>query len=195
MTRTPFMMAIAVAAIAAPALSSAQSGTPVSLQASLLYVGLSGEGYAGSGGGIGAEGQVRYNFVNSMSLGGGLQYSRHSFPEGVNLDNPLTLFGVFVEPRYVIRTSSPKLAPYASARIAFLRQSTKVGNLDQSASGTQLNAGGGVLVALNALINLDLGVTFGSVRFGKYKQSVTGKDAGSGTNVVLRAGLSLGVGT
>jgi hypothetical protein len=169
----------------------AQSSTIWSLQASGLYVGLSGSAYDGLGGGFGAEGQVRHNFPNSWSLGGGLQYSSHSFAEGSGLDRPLTLVGVFLEPRRVIPTGSSAAAPYVSARVAFLRQSTDVIDESVSASGVQLNAGGGVLVALTRKANLDFGLTVGAVRFGDYS---TGVAAGSGANLVFRAGVSVGVG-
>lgn len=172
----------------------AQSGRPVSLQASALYVGLNGDAYSGIRGGVGAEAQVRYNVPGSWSLGAGLQYSHHSV-SSLRFE-PLSLVGVFAEPRLVIRVSSPKVAPYVSARLAFLRQSTAVGSVDVSATGTQVNAGGGLLLVLNQATNLDAGLTIGAVNFGDY--DVTGstvrQDAGSGTNVVFRVGLSFGVG-
>ena len=166
-----------------------QSGQLISLQGSALFVGLSGDAYEGVNSGIGAEGQVRYNFPGLWSLGVGLQYSHHSFAPSYGLE-PLSLFGVFVEPRRVIPMGK-SLAPYVSGRLAFLRQSTDNGAEKVSASGLQLNAGGGLLVRLGPSTNLDAGLTVGSVRFGTYS---TGNEAGSGTNWVWRLGLSHGIG-
>lgn len=174
-----------------PSLSPAQSGKPVSAQASFLYVGLSGSAYEGSQAGMGAEAQIRYNFPSPLSVGGGLQYSRHEFDQASGITEPLTLFGVFVEPRYVIRTSSDVLFPYLSGRLAFLKQSTRVSDVTVSATGMQINGGGGVLYGLTDNLLLDAGATFGAVSFGSF--SGGGGRAGSGSNVVFRVGISGGV--
>jgi hypothetical protein len=175
-----------------PSFSLAQSGKPVSAQASFLYVGLSGSAYEGLQAGLGAEGQIRYNFPSPLSIGGGLQYSRHEFDEASGITDPLTLVGAFVEPRYVIRTGSDVLFPYLSGRLAYLKQSTKVSGATVSATGTQFNGGGGVLYGLTNNLLLDLGATFGAVSFGSF--SGGGGKAGSGTNVVFRVGVSGGIG-
>lgn len=175
-----------------PTLSLAQSSKPISVQASFLYVGLSGDAYEGSQGGLGGEAQVRYNFPSPLSVGGGLQYSRHEFNEASGITEPLILFGVFVEPRYVIRTGSAVLFPYLSGRLAFLKQSTQVSDLTVTATGTQINGGGGVLYGLTGNLVLDLGATFGAVSFGSFSGGAG--EAGSGTNVVFRVGLSTGIG-
>jgi hypothetical protein len=189
MTRTS-IVATGLLLLSIASLSPAQSGKPVSAQASFLYVGLSGDAYEGLQAGLGVEGQIRYNFPSPLSLGGGLQYSRHEFNESSGITDPLTLFGVFVEPRYVIRTSSDVLFPYLSGRLAFLKQSTTVAGIDVSASGTQFNGGGGVLYGLTDNLLLDLGATFGAVSFGSFS---SGGEGGSGTNVVFRIGISGGI--
>ena len=178
--------------LSVPSSLTAQSGKPVSAQASFLYVGLSGAAYDGVQAGLGAEGQLRYNFPSPLSVGGGLQYSRHDFDEATGISEPLTLFGVFVEPRFVIRTNSDVLVPYLSGRLAFLKQSTKVSGVSVSASGTQFNGGGGILYGLTSNLVLDLGATFGGVSFGSF--SGGGGRAGSGSNVIFRVGISGGIG-
>ena len=169
----------------------AQSGTLFSIQGSGLYVGLSGDAYEGVGGGIGAEGQVRMNFTGGRSLGAGLQYSSHSFAEGFGVDDPLTLVGVFLEPRILLNRIGTWSAPYLSLRLAFLRQSASVDGNSVSASGLQINGGGGILMKINDRTNIDLGGTIGAVKFGDYS---TGVNAGNGLNFVLRVGLSLAIG-
>ena len=171
--------------------ASAQSGTRFSIQGSALFQGLSGDAYECFGGGVGAEGQVRINLENGRSIGAGIQYSRHSFEEGCGITAPLILVGVFMEPRLVLNLDATRAAPYASARLALLRQSTTVNGESSVATGVQLNAGGGILVVANERTNLDIGATIGAVQFGTYSN---GNDAGSGLNFVLRVGISLAVG-
>ncbi|MBK8056855.1 MAG: outer membrane beta-barrel protein [Gemmatimonadetes bacterium] len=170
----------------------AQSGTLWSLQASGLYVGLSGDAYSGLDAGVGAEGQLRYNFVNGWSLGAGVQASRHKFSEDFGLLEDLTLMGAFVEPRKVLPIGRSKVAPYLSGRLALLSQRTKVLGESVGATGLQVNAGGGLLFSLSPRANLDFGATVGAVGFGKYAN--VGSEAGSGSNFVMRVGLSLGLG-
>lgn len=173
-----------------PIAAAAQSGTRLSIQASALYQGLSGSAYEGVGGGLGLEGQLRFNLDNGRSVGAGLQYSRHSFAEGLGIDD-LSLLGLFVEPRILLNQSATRSAPYASLRLGLLRQSANVGGADVSATGFQINGGGGLLFVANDRTNVDVGATIGAVRFGNYS---TGSAAGSGFNIVLRLGVSVAVG-
>ena len=173
------------------------------MQASALYVGLSGAAYQGLSGGVGIESQVRYSFPDSWSLGGGMQYSRHSFAGGFDLSAPLSLLGVFAEPRLLIRLGSSSRAAYLAARVALLKQSTTVVGVSASrdasalrsvgASGIQFGGGGGLLFVLNKTrgTNLDLGFSGGVVSFGNYSESAGGESvsAGSGMNVVFRVGV------
>jgi hypothetical protein len=73
--------------------------------------------------------------------------------------------------------------------------------LELSATGFQGNIGGGVLTRLSPRVNLDLGLTLGAIRFGtaKLKQNGTVVNessgvTGTGQNVVVRAGLAIGLG-
>ena len=79
-----------------------------------------------------------------------------------------------------------------SARLAYLSQRATFDELTVSASGTQINGGGGLLVGLSANATLDLGATFGAVSFGNFSEGAG--DAGSGSNFVVRVGLSIGLG-
>jgi hypothetical protein len=189
MRRQLALSTLLIAAFTEPV--AGQSGTPLSAQASIIFQGLSGDAYEGVSGGIGLEGQMRRNFNNGRSLGAGLQYSRHSFAEGFGIDGDLSLLGLFLEPRIILNQSGTRSAPYASLRLAFLRQSTTVDGNGVSASGIQINGGGGILVVANARTNIDIGATIGAVKFGNYS---TGVSAGSGLNFVLRVGVSLALG-
>ncbi len=209
---------LAVASVSSPLV--AQSAQRWSVQASGLYVGVFGDAYDGLKNGAGGEVQLRVT-PSLWSYGAGLQYSTHALTQ--NSDFNVALAGVFFEPRRVFDIGSAKFAPYMSARVAYLQQSADLGevqdsriarasgdvalsvarraNLELSASGFQGNVGGGVLTKLSPRINLDLGVTIGAIRFGDATLKVDGEESGSfdgtsgtGQNVVVRAGLAIGLG-
>ncbi|HUQ81754.1 MAG TPA: hypothetical protein VM076_11470 [Gemmatimonadaceae bacterium] len=158
----------------------AQSAQAVSLQVSGLYIGFGGSAYSDMSAGAGAEAQLRYT-SGAMSLGLGYQYTRHTMEgEEGHMNNS----GVFIEPRYVFTTSSPTLAPYVSARLGLLRMN---GIMDEDSNGGTVNFGGGVLARLTSRTNLDFGATYGYTRF-------SGGISGTGSDLVLRAGLAIGLG-
>ncbi len=198
----------------------AQSAQRWSLQASGLYVGLFGNAYEGLNSGPGGEVQVRVT-PSLWSYGAGLQYSTHSLEN--NDSYSVGLSGIFFEPRRVFDIGSSKYAPYLSARLAFLKLAADLdividresrandsqialavaqrAQYELSATGLQGNIGGGVLTKLSPRVNLDLGVTLGAIRFGtaKLKQGSTvinesDESTGTGQNVVVRAGLAIGLG-
>lgn len=188
---------IAAACITTPLI--AQSAQRWSIQASGLYVGVFGKAYDGLDNGIGGELQVRVT-PSLWSYGVGLQYSSHGLSRSQG--NSIALGGVFFEPRRVFDVGSAKYAPYTSARIAYLQQSADLGNnATLSASGFQGNVGGGVLTKLSPRVNLDLGITLGAIRFGDAEVKQNGRrvgtfsgTSGTGQNVVVRAGLAIGLG-
>lgn len=215
--RSALTAVVAVAALSAPA--AAQSAQRWSIQASGLYVGVLGDAYEGLKSGPGGEVQLRMT-PSLWSYGAGLQYSTHGV-EGSDLT--VALSGAFFEPRRVFDVGSSKYAPYLSARIAYLSLSAdfdialervatnanpglslavaRRANATVSASGLQGNVGGGVLTKLSPRVNLDLGVTVGAIRFGKAQIEFDGRTTeltdgvtGTGQNVVVRAGLAIGLG-
>lgn len=189
----------------------AQSAQAISLQVSGLYNGLAGDVFDNMNkNGIGGEAQIRYT-PGALSLGAGVQYTVHSFALIVVLENPLRTFrftedarllGAFFEPRYRISTGSNVWAPYVSARFAWLNMSFSGDDLYVDSDFIQLNAGGGLLYRLGPRFNLDVGATFGWNRLGEGVFRSTHEDApfeqpfvaSSGTNVVLRLGLAVGLG-
>jgi hypothetical protein len=175
-----------------------QSAQRWSAQGSLLFVAPSGDAYEGLASGPGAEAQVRYT-PSAFSFGAGVQYSRHDLTFDDGTSETVSLAGVFVEPRYVVDLGHPRVAPYLAGRVALLTQRVEFDGVEASASGTQLNLGGGLLVRLSPRVNLDLGATYGSidfddviVRFEGESVTVPGS-SGTGQNFVLRAGLTVGL--
>lgn len=173
----------------------AQSAQAFSIQASGLYNGVFGNTFTGLRDGVGAEAQIRYT-PGSVSIGAGFEYTNHGV---TGRTEDVRLYGAFVEPRYRIHAGSNVVAPYLSARFSLLKVGFSGGDLSLSSSFIQLNGGGGLLFRLNSRVNLDLGATFGYNRLGD--GTLTSKSGGgsvpvtssSGSNVVLRLGLAIGL--
>lgn len=173
----------------------AQSAQAVSLQVSGLYNGVFGNAFFGLRGGTGVEAQVRYT-PGSLSIGAGFEYTNHG--SDIRPENT-RLYGGFVEPRYRIHAGSNVVAPYLSARFSLLKVGFSGGDLSLSSNFIQLNGGGGLLLRLNSRVNLDVGATYGYNRLGDgtlRSESGGGSvpvESNSGSNVVLRLGLAIGL--
>ena len=180
----------------------AQSAQAISLQISGLYNGLYGDVFDLMNNGIGGEAQLRYT-PGALSLGAGLQYTIHSLDEAPGVQ-PFTedaeLLGIFFEPRYRIYTGSNVVAPYVSARFAWLNLGFSGNDLWVDSDFIQLNAGGGLLYRLGPRFNLDMGATFGYNRLGagtfgsRTRGRLSRFSAEEGANVVVRLGLAVGLG-
>ncbi len=186
---------LSLAAFTAPSLAVAQSAQPFSVQLSGLYANLFGAANATLNNGIGAEAQLRYT-PGAISIGGGFQWTRHSTTTaGV----PLKLYGLFLEPRYVIPTSSNTFAPYVSTRLSVLKQRITDGQFTVTASGFTGNAGGGVLFRVGPRINLDVGASYGYTHFGdrtltdETNGTETTGPGGNGSNLIARVGVAVGI--
>ena len=178
--------------------AGAQSLQKYSIQVSGLYASLFGDAYSGVSGGVGAEGQLRVNTTTGWSFGAGVQYTTHSL-EGVT--EKMSLLGPFFEPRYAfVLGKREDIFPYLSGRFSILQQRLSVSGVTGTTSGTTLNGGGGVLVPLGTRVNLDAGATYGYTTFGEITltdksngQSLTTGKGGSGSNIVVRVGLAIGL--
>lgn len=181
--------------------ASAQTAQRVSVQGSGLYMMLAGEAFEGLEDGAGWEAQVRYN-PSAFSIGAGFQSTSHDLENDdpqIDLNDffAVKISGAFVEPRFVIDLGSNAYAPYASARFSMLRLNIASTDpqldVDESVSGATINAGGGILVPLSSRANLDLGLTAGYTSFEDWEFEGESFEFGSGTNVVARLGLAIGV--
>ena len=173
--------------------AAAQTAQRFSVQASGLYAKLYGDAFAGVGRGLGGEAQLRYT-PGALSIGAGFQYTDHDTPEGSGAT--FHLYGGFLEPRYVIDVGSNSLSPYVSTRFSILSQKISETAGETSATGVTLNGGGGVLFRLGSRVNLDVGSTFGYTHFGdaETEGSTIPNTSASGSNIVVRIGLALGLG-
>ncbi len=174
---------------------AAQSAQPFSLQASGLVNGVFRGVFTGLQDGVGGEAQLRYT-PGALSVGAGFQLTIHEL-DG-RMDNA-RLYGGFLEPRYRIHAGSNVVAPYVSARFSLLKVGFSGGDLSLSSSFIQLNGGGGLLTRLGSRLNLDVGATFGYNRLGNgtLKSRSSGiaapVESSSGSNVVIRLGLAIGL--
>lgn len=175
--------------------AAAQTAQRFSVQASGLYANLFGDAFANVGRGLGGEAQLRYT-PGAFSIGAGFQYTDHDTPG--TPDATFHLYGGFLEPRYVLDVGSSTLFPYVSTRFSILSQKITRPNpqIEISASGVTLNGGGGVLFRLGSRVNLDVGSTFGYTHFGDSETdgSTNPNTSQSGSNVVVRIGLAVGLG-
>lgn len=174
----------------------AQSAQAISLQVSGLYNRVFGNVFQGLEDGIGGEAQLRYT-PGALSIGAGFQYTDHGLEFR---DENARLYGGFIEPRYRIHTGSNVVAPYLSARFSLLKVGFSGGDLSISSTFIQLNGGGGLLYRLGPRFNLDMGATYGYNRLGsgRLKSESGGTEtpfaASSGSNLVVRLGLAVGLG-
>jgi hypothetical protein len=173
----------------------AQSAQPYSLQVSGLVNGVFGDVFTGLQDGIGGEAQFRYT-PGALSVGAGFQFTSHKLE---NRTEKARLYGGFIEPRYRIHAGSNVVAPYVSARFSLLKVGFTGGDLSLSSTFMQLNGGGGLLTRLGSRLNLDLGVTYGYNRLGNgtLTSNTSGTaipvESSSGSNVVIRLGLAIGL--
>jgi hypothetical protein len=171
-----------------------QSHQPFSLQLSGIFVIPGGDAFSGTNPGGGGEIQIRRN-LSPISIGIGAQLSMHD----IGLPTLMSLRGAFLEPRFVIPGSSLSFAPYLSARVAVFQENISSEGVTGSATGTQINGGGGILIPLGTNLNLDLGATVGLLRFGSFTTRYQGQSyhspAATGFNFVLRGGVAIGLGS
>ena len=211
-TKTLMLLGTLAGMAAAATPAAAQSAQKWSLQGSFFSSSLYGDNpiFANVDAGAGFEIQARWT-PGVWSIGAGFQWTSHpqnlfASEPGVVGDPNTTLNGVFIEPRYVISIHSNTVAPYLSARLSGVKQTTTV-NVQQgaqsatftaTANGVNINGGGGLLFRLGGSVNLDLGATYGYSSFGDFVTKVNGTEtdrlgASSGQNLAVRAGLAVGL--
>jgi Outer membrane protein beta-barrel domain len=190
------MAAVGLATSLSTSVAGAQSAQRFSVQVSGLYASLFGKTYEGLKDGFGGEAQLRFT-PGALSFGAGFQYTSH---DDQIVGDKVKLYGGFFEPRYVISAGSEHVAPYISTRFSVLRESFNVGDFSGAATGVTLNGGGGLLVRLTSRVNLDAGATYGYTKFGDTEvvNHATGETtrvpSGSGSNIIGRIGLAIGIG-
>jgi hypothetical protein len=175
----------------------AQSAQSLSVQGSGLYLNLFGNAFEGADAGYGFEAQVRYT-PSAFSIGAGLQYTSHPV---AGQDKHAKLVGGFIEPRYVFSTSSSTFFPYLSARgyVVRLTSENPATTIKITSTGIAANGGGGVLVRVASRVNIDLGATYGYIKFNDFKiknqtNGIEGtSDGNHGSNIVGRVGLTFGL--
>lgn len=201
----------------------AQSAQQWSVQGSGLMATLSGAAYFGTnyGSDRGGEAQLRYTTRVGWSFGAGYQKTtniahtlsgpffepRYSFVLG---DNERIF--PYLSGRFSYLNLQQSTFNYSCASTC---DSTSYASGQNSTSGSTIGAGGGLLLRLTSRVNMDVGATYGWNHFGDitatvnqnnctydtngtptctYLGQVTSKTpAGSGSNLVGRLGLAIGL--
>lgn len=184
------LAALVTAVALLPTGTSAQSAQQFSLQVSGLAAAPFGGGLANVEAGYGWEAQLRVN-PSAFSLGAGAEQTFH---EVSNSTREITFLGGFVEPRYVVDIGSDNMVLYLSARAAISQITLSVGTFESTGTGYTLNGGGGLLFPLGERVNLDVGATVGYKDLGILDLPTGTFDLGTGSNVVGRVGLAIGLG-
>ena len=174
-----------------PTSSAAQSAQKYSVQGSVLGS-FPGGDLGAVKAGVGYELQIRWN-PGAFSFGVGIEQTFHDLDDPT--DRNVRLTGGFFEPRYVIDTGSDKAVPYLAGRFASSQLFVEEFGASSTTFGYTINGGGGVLVRLGPAMNLDLGVTLGWKDLGETDVAGTLVDFGTGTNLIIRAGLAFGFGS
>jgi hypothetical protein len=140
--------------------------------------------------GAGWEAQIRVN-PSAFSIGGGIENTFHKRLTGQDI----VFLGGFIEPRYVVDIGSDNAVLYVSGRAALSQVKLKTATAEPTSTGYTLNGGGGFLFRLTDRVNLDAGATLGFKDLGDVTLGNLDVDLGSGSNVVARVGLAIGLGS
>ena len=174
-----------------PLSAAGQSAQMFSLQFSGLGAYPFGGGLENVDFGVGWEAQIRLN-PSAFSIGAGAEQTFHKIVNVSGRD--IVLLGGFIEPRYVVDIGSDNAVMYVSARAALSQIKLQQGSFESSSTGYTLNGGGGILFRINDRVNLDAGATIGYKVLGEVDLPIGTFDLGTGSNIVARLGLAIGLG-
>lgn len=84
------------------------------------------------------------------------------------VDYPYNLFGVYVEPRYVVWAGAPRWAPFVAGQLGLERESVARSSMSLWAVGATLAGGGGVQFRVRPQFRAEIGALVGYAWFGSY---------------------------
>ncbi|HEX7051680.1 MAG TPA: hypothetical protein VF188_15860 [Longimicrobiales bacterium] len=176
-----------VACLLAPHAASAQR-----VGISAAYVTYTGSDYAGREGGLGIEGVLRHRTATGSEVGLGLAGSRAPIKES---NASLSIVQVFIEARNVFQQAEARAVPFLGGRCGWIRQSGEVGDAEFTDDGFSLGATGGVEVAVNPLVAIDVGLTGSYVIFGNahIEGETVANTSNSGFQWMFQVGVNLAV--
>jgi hypothetical protein len=178
-------LAVALASvILMPRPVSAQTRQPVSLHLSAVTTQFNTDEGTSSRG-VGGEAQLRYT-AGRFSFAVGGQYTTHDVG-----GQSFQIGGALIEPRVLLDLGLDAFAPYLALRGAV----TQVMNSPDGVStiGREYGGGGGFIVVLGSRVNLDVGA---ALTRASYATDVSGFSSRfTATNVVAKAGFSIGIGS
>ena len=139
--------------------------------------------------GFGFEAQARLGVI-ALSLGAGYQRSTHSIANFESLGGDTeraVMSGVFLEPRVALLLGGTNFTPYLSGRVVRVTLTQSQANVD--VEGTDVAAGGGLLVWLAPAAQLNLSALYSATRF---DESALWSGRARGNALTLRAGVTVG---
>jgi len=182
-------LVVAVSLLALLSTDSSAQLSPVpegfGMGATVGYFTLNGSDFEGTQAGLGFEGYIREAMSSGFHVLYGVHYSVHKV-DGVR--NNLSVFSLFVDPRFAFSVGSP--TPFIGARIAYVRQSISEDGTDYSTPGFAVGGLGGLLFQLSPRVAIEATVLFGAVSLSATRVNGTlapGTDT-SGSTLAVQAG-------
>lgn len=188
MTRhTWIALAVVAAFCATPGLATAQNAE-LSLATGWLDPG--GEDFRDTEAGAGQDAVVRLPVGERWSLGLGAHWSRH----GVDFsDDDYDVVGVFAEPRVLAGDEDSSVRPFLAGRLAYVRESIRVGAESRAASGVGTGILAGLVLPFADRVALEGAVGGYWLSFGDFHAEDRALDlsGGSGGAWIVRIALNL----
>jgi len=154
--------------------------------AGIAFDGLGGAGESAIQNAAAVEGFVTYGFGGGLLARAGARISRRRIQPA---DYPYGLLHVYVEPRFMLQSLSPRFAPFVAAQVGVAQEHVDHRAMGLSATGVSFGGGGGVIWRVATQVSAEFGGAVGSVRFGDY--SFRGEKAWYNCLNTLEAGTSL----
>lgn len=155
---------------------AAQFGPPTEEETPVLAPALglgASVGYYALGGGVagpigaarGLDVFLQFTAPSGLGLRGGARASHHHIGDG---REPYVLFGLFLEPRFVVQSVASKLAPFVGVRAGRVWESVSDPGVSFRATGYFAGGSGGVLIRLHQQLAFETGLGFGGIWFGDF---------------------------
>lgn len=182
------VVAVSLLALLSTDSSAQPSGVPagVGLGATVGYFTLNGQAFEGTQAGIGFEGYIREATSSGFHVLYGVHYSLHNV-DGAK--NNLSVFSLFVDPRFAFSVGSP--TPFIGARFAYVRTSIVEGGADHSTPGYAIGGLGGFLFQVSPRVAIEATVLFAAVSLSatRVDGTLVPGTGTSGSTLAVQAGV------
>jgi len=189
MSHKSLSLAVSVSLLALLPTDSSAQLSPVpegfGLGATVGYFTLKGGDFQGIQAGLGFEGYLRETTSSGFHVLYGVHYSIHSVD---GAENKLSVFSLFVDPRFAFSVGSP--TPFIGARLAYVRTSIVESGADYSTPGYVVGGLGGFLFQVSPKVAIEATVLFAAVSLSATRVDGTlARGTGtSGSTLAVQAG-------